>query len=71
MIEIPSDINGFVKSMTLSRADVMVNGAIAMSASYINAHQINYSVFVFLVLNIRVTQWLKANKNVLFHLLVL
>jgi hypothetical protein len=56
MIEIPSDINGFVKSMTLSRADVMVNGAIAMSASYINAHRINNSVLVFLILNIRVIE---------------
>jgi hypothetical protein len=63
MIEIPSDINGFVKSMTLSRADVMVNGAIAMSASYINTHQINNSVLVFLILNVRVIEWLKAKIN--------
>ena len=34
IMEMPKDMNGFVKSMTLSRADVMVNGAIAISASY-------------------------------------
>ncbi|CAG2110607.1 unnamed protein product, partial [Medioppia subpectinata] len=33
IIEIPKDMNGFVKSITLSRADVIVNGAIAMSDS--------------------------------------
>jgi hypothetical protein len=35
IIEIPKDMKGFVKSMTRSRADVMVNGAIAISASYL------------------------------------
>lgn len=34
IIEIPSDINGLLKSITRSRSLVMVIGAIAMSASY-------------------------------------
>ena len=33
MIEMPKDMNGFVKSITRSRAEVIVRGAIAMSAS--------------------------------------
>lgn len=33
MIEMPSDINGLLKSMTRSRSLVIVIGAIAMSAS--------------------------------------
>jgi hypothetical protein len=33
MIEIPSDINGFVKSITRSLSDEIVNAEIAMSAS--------------------------------------
>lgn len=33
MIEIPSDMNGLLKSITRSRSDVIVIGAIAMSAS--------------------------------------
>ena len=33
MMEIPRLMNGFEKSITRSRSDVMVNGAIAMSAS--------------------------------------
>lgn len=33
MIDIPSDINGLLKSITRSRSDVIVIGAIAMSAS--------------------------------------
>lgn len=33
MIEMPSDMNGLLKSMTRSRSDVIVIGAIAISAS--------------------------------------
>lgn len=33
MIEMPSDMNGLLKSITRSRSDVIVIGAIAMSAS--------------------------------------
>lgn len=33
IIEIPSDMNGLLKSMTRSRSDVIVIGAIAISAS--------------------------------------
>lgn len=42
MIEMPSDMNGLLKSITRSRSDVIVIGAIAMSASckYRNKYQI-------------------------------
>lgn len=33
MIEMPSDINGLLKSITRSRSDVIVIGAMAISAS--------------------------------------
>lgn len=33
MIEMPSDMNGLLKSMTRSRSDVIVIGAMAISAS--------------------------------------
>ena len=42
IIDMPNDMNGFVKSITLSRAEVMVSGAIAMSASYARNSARNY-----------------------------
>ena len=43
MMLMPRDINGLVKSMTLSLKAVIVNGAIAISASY----QIMYFYYHF------------------------
>lgn len=37
MIEMPSDMNGLLKSITRSRSAVIVIGAIAISASYFHS----------------------------------
>ena len=49
MMLMPSCMNGLLKSMTRSRTDVMVNGAIAISASCVNTSPLVQSKYILLV----------------------
>lgn len=57
IILIPSDMNGLLKSMTRSRSDVIVIGAIATSASYNQTIQTTVRRHVY-KLNMMTTIWL-------------
>lgn len=46
MMEMPSDMKGLLKSMTRSLSEVIVIGAMAMSASWKNASECCVSAFV-------------------------